>query len=750
MTDTQNARHAAVRAISAEASLAHGGARAPSASVSEVDSGNPSARAKLPEIFGSLVFNDVVQRARLPKSVYQALRRTIDAGHELDPKIADSVANAMKDWAVERGATHFTHWFQPMTGLTAQKHDSFIQPTGDGRAILEFSGKELIKGEPDASSFPSGGIRATFEARGYTAWDPTSPAFIRETSHGATLVIPTAFASWTGEALDKKTPLLRSCEAINAQAVRLLHMLGEKGVSKVYPTTGPEQEYFLIDRHFYTLRPDMVACGRTLFGARPPKGQELEDHYFGAIPERVLAFMMDFEEELWKLGIPIKTRHNEVAPSQFELAPIFEQVSLATDHNMLTMEVLKDTAERHGLVCVLAEKPFAGVNGSGKHNNWSLADNLGNNLLEPGNTPHDNLKFTVFLTAIIRAVDMHQDLLRASVATAGNDHRLGANEAPPAIVSIFVGAQLEDVLTALMEQRAPKAVGGAGGKEMRLGVSTLPPLPRDQSDRNRTSPFAFTGNKFEFRAVGASQSIAYPNIILNTIVAESLDWFATEIEKRGGTGDRREVIQGLVREALTKHKRILFSGDNYAAEWVQEAERRGLLNLRDTPAALAGFASSTNTKLFDTYKVFTPRECESRATVLNQMYVHRVSVEALSMRDVASTLILPAAMTCQKRVAESIGAVIAVNPQADLKPQREHLAQISDAINRLSGAVGDLSKARHHAEESKGNANEVAQAFRDEVVPAMVRVREPADLLETLIDDDLWPLPKYREILFLH
>ena len=736
MTSTTNSRSNVVRAIAAE---------------SQRHAGDPRDRrtdepTRLPTMFGSLVFNDAVQRQRLPKSVYAALRRTIDAGEELDPRIADSVANAMKDWAIEHGATHYTHWFQPMTGLTAQKHDSFLSQTADGRAILEFSGKELIKGEPDASSFPSGGIRATFEARGYTAWDPTSPAYLRVTSHGSTLVIPTAFASWTGEALDKKTPLLRSCEAINKQAVRLLHLLGEKGVTKVFPTTGPEQEYFLIDRRFHMLRPDLVACGRTLFGARPPKGQELEDHYFGTIPERVLAFMMDLEEELWKLGIPIKTRHNEVAPSQFELAPIFEQVTVATDHNMLTMEVLKDVASRHGLSCLLAEKPFAGVNGSGKHNNWSLADNLGNNMLEPGSTPHDNLKFMVFLTAIIRAVDIHQDLLRASVATAGNDHRLGANEAPPAIVSIFVGTQLEDVLDALIENRAPKA---AGGREMRLGVSTLPPLPRDQSDRNRTSPFAFTGNKFEFRAVGASQSIAYPNIVLNTIVAESLDFISTEIEKRGGTGDRTAAIQALVRETLAKHRRILFCGDNYSAEWVQEAEKRGLLNLRDTPAALSSFASPVNTALFEKYKVFSPRECESRATVLNQMYAHRVAVEALSMRDISLTMILPAAMACQKRMADSIQSVIAVNPQADLKAQREVLGQITDGINKLRAATNEIQKARHHAEETKGSANDVARAFKDEVVPVLVKVREHADNLEQLVDDDLWPLPKYREILFL-
>jgi glutamine synthetase len=737
------ARQAAVRSISTESFFDH----APETASND--------RNRLPELFGALVFNDTVQRQRLPRAVYEALRRTIDAGAELDPRIADTVANAMKDWAIEHGATHFTHWFQPMTGLTAQKHDSFIRQTSDGRAILEFSGKELIKGEPDASSFPSGGIRATFEARGYTAWDPTSPAFLRQTPHGATLTIPTAFCSWTGEALDKKTPLLRSCEAIDRQAVRLLHLLGEKNVTRVFPTTGPEQEYFLIDRQFYALRPDLVSCGRTLFGARPPKGQELEDHYFGAISQRVLAFMMDLEQELWKLGIPIKTRHNEVAPSQFELAPIFEQVTVATDHNMLTMEILKEVSERHGLHCLLAEKPFAGINGSGKHNNWSLSDNLGNNLLEPGSTPHDNLKFVLFLTAIIRAVDLHQDLLRASVASAGNDHRLGANEAPPAIVSIFVGSALEEVINGLVDGRGPKSsslgAGSAGAsKDLRLGVTTLPPLPRDTSDRNRTSPFAFTGNKFEFRAVGASQSIAYPNVILNTIVAESLDHIAGEIEKRSGTGDRREAIQGLVRETLTKHRRILFGGDNYSAEWVQEAERRGLYNLRDTPSALLAFSAKTNVELFDKYKVFSPRETESRATVQNLMYVHRVSVEALSMRDIASTMILPAAMQFQRQLAESISAVTAVHPQADLKSQRELLNQVTEAIQRMRGAVTDLNRARHAAEETRGGANETAAAFRDRVLPVMNQVREQADLLETLVDDQLWPLPKYRELLFLH
>jgi len=735
MTPTMNSRHAAVRAISTDVTHMASPDRGP-------------VRIRLPELFGSLVFSDHAQRSRLPKSVYAALRRTIEQGDALDPRIADAVANAMKDWAIEHGATHFSHWFQPMTGLTAQKHDSFLTQTSDGRAILEFSGKELIKGEPDASSFPSGGIRVTFEARGYTAWDPTSPAFLRRTPNGATLCIPTAFASWTGEALDMKTPLLRSCEAISKVAVRLLHLIGERAVSKVHITCGPEQEYFLIERQLFVLRPDLVATGRSLFGAKPPKGQELEDHYFGAISQRVLAFMMDLETELWQLGIPIKTRHNEVAPSQFELAPIFEHVTVAADHNMLTMEVLKEVAERHGLTCLLAEKPFAGVNGSGKHNNYSLADDTGSNLLEPGNTPHDNLKFMVFLSAIVRAVDLHQDLLRASVATAGNDHRLGANEAPPAIVSIFVGTQLEDVILSLVEGRAPKS--STSGKELRLGVNTLPPLPRDQSDRNRTSPFAFTGNKFEFRAVGSSQSIAWPNTILNTIVAESIEWMAIEIEKRGGAGDRRDVIQALVREIFTKHKRILFSGDNYSAEWVQEAERRGLLNLRDTPSALANVASPTNTQLFERFAVYSQRELEARATVMNQAYSHRLSVEALSMRDIAQTMVMPAAFAAQKQVADSIASVLAVNPQADLRAQKEHLSSITECLNRLRGGIGELVKARHQAEEAKGGPNEVACAFREEVVPAMVKVREAADLIEMLVDDELWPLPKYRELLFLH
>ena len=707
---------------------------------------NGKQSLRLPELFGCNVFSDAVQRQRLSRAIYKALRATIESGAELTPGVADAIANAMKDWATERGATHYTHWFQPMTGLTAEKHDSFISQTADGRVMLEFSGTALIQGEPDASSFPSGGIRATFEARGYTAWDPTSPAFLRETDGGATLCIPTAFCSWTGEALDKKTPLLRAGEVLSRQAVRLLHLLGETQVSSVYSTVGSEQEYFLIDRRFFFLRPDLVACDRTLFGARPPKGQELEDHYFGAISQRVLRYMMELERELWKLGIPIRTRHNEVAPGQYELAPVFEHAVVSTDHNMLTMELMKILAARHGLACLLHEKPFAGINGSGKHNNWSMSDNHGNNLLEPGKTPHENLMFMVFLTAILRAVDMHQDLLRASIAHSGNDHRLGANEAPPAIVSVYVGSQLEEIIENLIEGTAPRA---RGGESLRLGVNTLPALPRDFSDRNRTSPFAFTGNKFEFRAVGSSQSIANPNMVLNTIVAESLDYIATEIESRNGKGQRTEVIAELVREILTKHRRILFSGDNYSEQWVQEAERRGLLNLKETPSALASWTAPKNEALFARYGVLNSRETHARSSVYYNMYSHRLNVEALSMLEIASTSILPVAIGCQKRVADSIKAVSEVSPKIDLRSQLGLLEHVSAEIGRLQAACERLRVAQKEAEHGSGSHQAKAESFRDNVLPAMQQVRSSADVLEGLVEDDLWPLPKYRELLFI-
>jgi len=703
-------------------------------------------RTPLTELFGSKVFNDAAQRKRLPRQVYQALRRTIEQGEELSPAHADAIADAMKDWAVEHGATHFTHWFQPMTGLTAEKHDSFLSPIVEGGAIQSFTGKELIKGEPDASSFPSGGIRATFEARGYTAWDPTSPAFLRETPFGCTLYIPTAFCSWTGEALDTKTPLLRACEALDHHARRLLAAI-DLPAGRVYATVGPEQEYFLIDRELYQLRPDLLSCHRTLFGARPPKGQELEDHYFNTTPERVLNFMMDLEHELWALGVPVKTRHNEVAPHQFEMAPLYENVTIATDHNMLTMEVMQTVASRHGLKCLLHEKPFAGVNGSGKHNNWSMADDRGNNLLDPGHTPHENLRFILCLTAIIRAVDLHQDLIRVSIASAGNDHRLGANEAPPAIMSIFLGSELEEIVEALIRGTDLKSRQRG---TLKLGVSTLPPLPQDTSDRNRTSPFAFTGNKFELRAVGSDQTIAFPNMVINTIVAESFDYLATELEKRGGGGaPSPDAIQALVRETLTRHQRILFSGDNYSREWKQEAEKRGLLNLTDTPSALAHFATGPNIELFERYRILSRRETEARARIQYTAYVHRVGVEALAMHKIASTAILPAAVQYQRVLAESLIAARSAT-KADLSPQQALLDEVAGLTGALKTGIDRLEAAHRGLEEQHGEAADAAAFCRDRILPVMEEVRGRADRLEVLVDDSLWPLPKYSELLFVH
>jgi glutamine synthetase len=716
--------------------------------ISEMPAPSASREAfQLTERFGARVFNDAVQRRRLRPDVYQALRRTIDRGAELDPRIADAVADAMKDWAVEHGATHFTHWFQPMTGLTAEKHDSFLSPVAEGGAISAFSGKELIKGEPDASSFPSGGIRATFEARGYTAWDPTSPAFLRVTPYGTTLTIPTAFCSWTGEALDTKTPLLRSCEALNRAAKRLLALIDERP-ERIHVTMGPEQEYFLIDRALAQLRPDLLISGRTLFGARPPKGQELEDHYFRTMPERVLSFMMDLEQELWQLGVPVKTRHNEVAPHQFELAPIFEQVSLATDHNMVTMELMQSVAERHGFVCLLHEKPFAGVNGSGKHNNWSMSDERGNNLLDPGHTPHENLRFILCLTAVIKAVDVHQDLLRASIAHAGNDHRLGANEAPPAILSIFLGSELEEVVEGLVSgEKARSTTRGT----VQLGVSTLPPIPKDTSDRNRTSPFAFTGNKFEFRAVGASQTIAYPNIFLNTAVADALDALSDEIEKRAkGPGERRAAIQEVVRENLNRHKRVLFSGDGYSREWEQEAARRGLINAKNTPDALALFPTEKNLALFERYGIFSRRESQARSNVFYSAYVHRVAVEALTMVQIAATQIVPAAIGYQKDVADSLNSTRAAAPKAELGEQEKLLVELSSTIGRLRAGIGHLRETHEKLEERHGDSVQSALHCRDQILPAMVALRTQADRLEGLVDDARWPLPKYHELLFVH
>jgi glutamine synthetase len=695
------------------------------------------------DTFGELVFSEVVQREVLPKPVFRALQRTIKFGEPLDLTVADAVATAMKDWAISKGATHFTHLFQPLTGLTAEKHDSFLTPTGDGHAIAEFSGKELVKGEPDASSFPSGGIRATFEARGYTAWDPTSPAFIFESPNGSTLVIPTVFVSWTGEALDKKTPLLRSIEALSRQAVRILHLFGKKDVRKVVTTVGPEQEYFLIDRNFFYARPDLINAGRTLFGAPPPKGQELEDQYFGAIPERVLAYMADCEAQLFRLGVPIRTRHNEVAPSQYEIAPLFEEANLVTDHQMLTMEVLRRTAPKYGLACLFHEKPFAGINGSGKHNNWSMATDTGENLLSPGETPHDNMQFLVFCVAVIRAVAKYPELLRVSVAHAGNDHRLGANEAPPAIISIFLGDQLQDIM-AQLENGFPTSTKSGG--TMEVGVGVLPKLHKDAGDRNRTSPFAFTGNKFEFRAVGGSQSIAGPNTVLNTIVAESLDAMANHLEHRVGQGvDLSHAIQELLPIIIRESKKVLFNGDGYSADWHAEAERRGLPNLKNTVDAIPIILRRDTVELFGKYGVYSERELQSRYNVWCESYVKTILVEGRTTAMLARTMILPAALRYQTQVA---GAVIATRSAGiDNGPQQELLKSLTATISDFQKSVADLDEALAHPHGSDPYAD--ARFARDKILPAMNAVRALGDRLETITADDLWPLPTYREMLFI-
>src|SRR6267378_2813573 len=622
-------------------------------SIGEIETGEAGV-PRAAETFGCLVFNDEVQQARLPRTVYDVLRRTALDGEPLDSAVADAVAGAMKDWAVEHGATHYTHWFQPLTGITAEKHDSFLQMTSDGKAVSEFSGKELIRGEPDASSFPSGGMRSTFEARGYTAWDPTSPPWLLRSGNSTTLVIPTAFVSWTGEALDKKTPLLRSMEALSKQAVRILKLFGSTA-ERVVTTCGAEQEYFLIDRYFYLARPDLINAGRTLFGARPPKGQELEDQYFGAIPDRVMAFMSDVENELYKVGVPVKTRHNEVAPSQYEIAPVFENANVATDHQMMMMETLKRTAPKYGLACLLHEKPFAGVNGSGKHLNWSMSDDEGNNLLGPGASPHDNIQFLVFCYAVLRAVNQWQGLLRASIASAGNDHRLGANEAPPAILSIFLG----DMLTDIFEQIEKGGVRSTKhGGELDTGVLVLPKLPRDAGDRNRTSPFAFTGNKFEFRAVSSNQSIAYPNIALNVAVTESLDYMATDLEKatKGGKSLEKAVAE-LLQKVIKENKRIIFNGNNYAKEWEKEAGKRGLLNFKNTVDALPQLISKEAVGIFEKYKVLNEREVHARYDVMVETYNKTVNVEGQLMVLMANRYILPADFEYQKNVADSVGSV---------------------------------------------------------------------------------------------
>ncbi len=692
--------------------------------------------SKLNEVFGSNVFNDAVMRQSLPKQTYKSLRKTIEEGTPLDPQVAEVVAAAMKDWAVAKGATHFTHWFQPMTGITAEKHDSFISPTPDGKIIMEFSGKELIKGEPDASSFPSGGLRATFEARGYTAWDCTSPAFVKDSS----LFIPTAFCSYTGEALDKKTPLLRSMDAINKQAVRVLHLLGNTAVTKVTTTVGPEQEYFLIDKKNYDLRKDLILTGRTLFGAKPPKGQDLEDHYFGQLKDRVIAYMADLDNELWKMGVSAKTKHNEVAPAQHELAPIFTTTNIATDHNQLTMETMQKVALRHGLVCLLHEKPFAGVNGSGKHNNWSLSTSDGQNLLEPGKTPHENQQFLLFLCAIIKAVDEYADLLRASAASPGNDHRLGANEAPPAIISIFLGDQLTDILSQLENGSATSCKSGG---LLDLGTTSLPSLFRDSTDRNRTSPFAFTGNKFEFRMVGSSQSIAQCNFTLNTIVAEILSQFAERLEKASTLSDE---VTAIISEVVAHHKRVIFNGNGYSEEWVAEAQKRGLPNIRSTVEAIAAIRAEKNIAMMEKHAVLSRIEMESRCEIMYEIYIKTINIEALTMVEIAKRQILPAIISCKADLADSISAVLAVD--GDISVEKELFTALSDGIIAFKANLAKLEAAIEKAAGMHDDSARQAAAYRDLVFESMGRLRQDSDLLETAIGSDFWPLPSYSDMLF--
>jgi glutamine synthetase len=707
---------------------------------------NGTGFRRVDEIFGADVFTRSMMRQRLPKEVFRSLMRTIDRGEPLDARVADVVAATMKDWAIENGATHFTHWFQPLTGLTAEKHDSLISPDGQGGVIFNFSGSDLVQGEPDASSFPSGGLRATFEARGYTAWDPTSPAFLMRGENNVTLCIPTAFVSWTGEALDTKLPLLRSMEALSHHAMRILRLFGTgEGVSRVFTTVGPEQEYFLVDRELFYNRPDLLICERTLFGARPPKHQQLEDHYFGTIPPRVLAFMSAVEHELYRLGVPVKTRHNEVAPGQYEIAPLFETSHLASDHQMLLMETLKRVAQRFGLTVLLHEKPFTGINGSGKHNNWSMATDTGTNLLDPQDETHSNTQFLVFLVAVLRAIDLHADLLRASIASAGNDHRLGANEAPPAIISIFLGDMLSDILQQV-EKGLPKRT--LRGGTLDLGAKTLPQLPRHSGDRNRTSPFAFTGNKFEFRAVGSSQSIAWPNTVLNTIVAESLDFVAGELERAAGRNGGPQKVQkaalALLQKLIKQHKRVIFDGDNYAESWHREAAKRGLPILEDSVAAFPVLNSRKVVDLFKKYGVLNKAEVESRTHIAIEKYVKQKGIEAETMGQMARQLILPAALEHQRRTA----AALETTEAAGIKDARlrKALQEYVGVVGQFAAAVDSLEKlAGFHSDDPLAHARQIKTKVR----PAMAEVRRLADRLEQEIARDLWPLPTYRDLLFL-
>lgn len=696
------------------------------------------------EIFGEQVFNDKVMKERLPEDVYKKLKRTMVERIPLDPTLAEIVASTMKNWALDHGASHFTHWFHPLTGSTAEKHDAFIVPKGDGQVIFQFSGKELSQGEPDASSFPSGGIRQTFEARGYTAWDPTSPAFIRKTKLGAVLCIPTAFCSYTGEALDKKTPLLRSQEVLSNSAVNMLKVLGNDDVTQVNTSVGLEQEYFLIDQGYYNQRPDLIACGRTLFGSESYKSQSLEDHYFGVIRERVLNFMHDAEQRLYRLGIPVKTRHNEVAPAQYEIAPVFEAANLAVDHNMLVMEVMNDTAAKYGMKFLSHEKPFAGINGSGKHCNWSMADSNGNNLLKPGATPHENLKFIVFLTAIIRAVDKYSSLLRVSVALPSNDHRLGANEAPPAIISIFLGNELNAIVESIIAGKKP---GAAQNDSIKLGTDFLPEIPKDTTDRNRTSPFAFTGNRFEFRALGSSQHVASPLMALNTIVAESLDYMVEQINSKiKGGSDKTSAINGVVKDVLTQHRRIIFNGDNYTDEWQREAEKRGLPNLKTTPEATKVLTEKATFALYQKYGVLNENEVKARYTIKLEKYVRKLDIEFKASMDIAMTMILPVALKYQSKLAKSIASIKTITGK-DPEEQKKVLESVTATIESMIKAINDLKAILSNSH--KGDEMAHALYYKDKALPAMNMIRKYADQLELLVDDELWPLPKYREMLLL-
>lgn len=694
--------------------------------------------AKVPEIFGSMVFNDQKMQERLPKSTYKALKKTIQNGEPLDLSVANVVAAAMKDWAVEMGCTHYTHWFQPMTGITAEKHDSFIAPNGEGQVIMEFSGKELVKGEPDASSFPSGGIRATFEARGYTTWDPTSYAFVKD----GTLYIPTAFCSYTGEVLDKKTPLLRSMERINTEAVKILHLFGKDDVTRVTTTVGPEQEYFLIDKDAYDQREDLIYTGRTLFGAKAPKGQELDDHYFGAIKTRVAAYMKDLDEELWKLGILAKTKHNEVAPSQHELAPIFTTTNIATDHNELTMEVMKKVAERHGLVCLLHEKPFAGVNGSGKHNNWSISTNTGENLLDPGKTPENNLQFQLFLAAVVKAVHEYQDLLRITVASAGNDHRLGANEAPPAIISMYLGDDLGELVDSIINDREYVS---KGKQKMRTGVDVLPDFMKDTSDRNRTSPFAFTGNKFEFRALGSSLNIACPNYMLNTMVAEELSEFYDELKD---ADDMDAAIKALVKKVFIEHQNIIFNGNNYAPEWVEEAERRGLLNLKSLPDAMEHFLDQKNIDLFVKNKICSADEIRARYEIELESYSKQINIEALTMIDMAKKNILPAVTSYVRDLTDTALAKKALSDAIPTSVEEDLITSLSNKLVCFSKKTAELEEAVIKASDYSDDNLKYAKYYRETVFALMQELRAVGDAMETETASEYWPYPSYGELLF--